>query len=57
MAFNVPRNNALARTEPEGAETAAYWNRYVSEWTAWNHVRVLAGIAAAAALTLGLPAG
>jgi uncharacterized membrane protein len=57
MAVNVPRNNALARTESEGAEAAASWNRYVSEWTAWNHARVLAGIAAAAALTLGLQAG
>ena len=57
MASNVPRNDALARMEPEAAEAAAYWRRYVREWTAWNHVRVLAGIAAAAALTIALQAG
>jgi uncharacterized membrane protein len=57
MASNVPRNNALARIDSEAADSAAYWRRYVSEWTAWNHVRVIAGIAAAAALTLGLHAG
>jgi uncharacterized membrane protein len=57
MGFNVPRNNALARTRFEDAEAAGYWRRYVSEWTAWNHVRVVTGIAAAAALTLGLQAG
>jgi uncharacterized membrane protein len=57
MAFNVPRNDALARVDPADAQADHYWRRYVSEWTAWNHVRVLAGIAAAAALTLGLQAG
>jgi uncharacterized membrane protein len=57
MAFNVPRNNALARMDPEAAEADAYWRHYVSEWTAWNHVRVIAGIAAAATLTFGLQAG
>ena len=57
MALNVPRNDALARMEPEATEAAEYWKRYVPEWTAWNHVRVLAGIAAAAALTVGLQAG
>jgi uncharacterized membrane protein len=57
MAFNVPRNNALARVDPADAQADPYWRHYVSEWTAWNHVRVLAGIAAAAALTLGLQAG
>jgi uncharacterized membrane protein len=49
MLCNVPRNNALAALEPESAEGAAYWPRYVSEWTAWNHVRAIACIAAMAA--------
>jgi uncharacterized membrane protein len=31
MAFNVPRNNALARIEPSGAEAAGFWRGYVSE--------------------------
>ena len=57
MAFNVPRNDALGRTDPEDVGSAAYWSRYVSEWTAWNHVRVLAGIAATVVLTLALEIG
>lgn len=45
------RNNALAAVEPTDPDAEALWRRYVTEWTRWNHVRTLAGIAAAAALT------
>jgi uncharacterized membrane protein len=54
IAYNVPRNNALARLDAESAEAAAYWERYVVEWTRANHVRVAAGLAAAAALTVAV---
>ncbi|MBT2411804.1 DUF1772 domain-containing protein [Streptomyces sp. ISL-12] len=47
MVANVPRNDALARLEPESAEATAYWPRYVREWTAWNHVRPAASAGAA----------
>ncbi|WP_320772766.1 DUF1772 domain-containing protein [Streptomyces sp. CRN 30] len=47
MVANVPRNDALARLEPGTAEAAAYWPRYVREWTAWNHVRTVASAGAA----------
>jgi uncharacterized membrane protein len=57
MVFNVPLNNALAAVDPDSAEGAAQWERYVPRWTAWNTVRAVAGIAAAAALTLTLVAG
>ena len=57
MAFNVPRNNALATLEPGGAEAAGRWDRYVAEWTAWNTVRGVAALAAAASLTIALAAG
>jgi uncharacterized membrane protein len=35
-----------------GAE--GHWRRYVAEWTRWNHVRVVAALAAAAAYTEAL---
>jgi uncharacterized membrane protein len=57
MAYNVPRNNALARLEPNDADAAEYWRRYVAEWTWGNHVRVVMGLAAAAALTEALRVG
>jgi uncharacterized membrane protein len=52
MAKNVPRNDALARVDPESDEGARVWVGYVAGWTAWNHVRTAAAAAAAAALTL-----
>lgn len=54
MICNVPRNNALAklgRADPRGA---TLWPAYLSSWTAWNHVRTIASLAAAALLTLAL---
>jgi uncharacterized membrane protein len=47
MKSNVPRNNALARLAPQDPASAAYWPRYVAEWTAWNQVRTAAALAAA----------
>ena len=54
MAFNVPRNNALARMEPSSAESTGFWRGYVSGWTMWNHVRTFAALAAAALLVWAL---
>jgi uncharacterized membrane protein len=54
IVFNVPRNNALAAVDPASAEGARLWADYLRSWTAWNHVRTVAALAAAALLTLGL---
>ena len=52
LVFNVPKNNALASVAP--AEGASLWIDYLSKWTAWNHIRAAAALAAAASLTIGL---
>lgn len=52
MAFNVPRNNALAAADPQSANGARFWAGYVTSWTAWNHVRTAAALVAAVLLTL-----
>src|SRR5262245_19599962 len=52
LVFNVPKNNALASVAP--AEGASLWTDYLSKWTAWNHVRAAAALAAAGSLTIGL---
>ena len=57
MTYHVPRNNALAVVEPAGPDAEPHWRRYVAEWTRGNHVRVAAGLAAAAALTAALYVG
>jgi uncharacterized membrane protein len=53
-AFNIPRNNALAAVSPTDPEAANLWARYVRGWTAWNHVRTAAALAAAAAFSIAL---
>nr|AYM53000.1 integral membrane protein [Myxococcus fulvus] len=53
-AFNVPRNDALATLNPDSADAALAWARYVSGWTAWNHVRTVACLAATVLLTRAL---
>ena len=54
IAFNVPRNNALAAADPQSVDGATLWAGYVTSWTAWNHVRTASALAAAVLLTLGL---
>jgi uncharacterized membrane protein len=51
LVFNVPRNDALAAVDPSSAEGARLWAGYVRGWSAWNHVRTAAALAAAALLT------
>jgi uncharacterized membrane protein len=50
--FNVPRNDALAVVAPDRPEAPAVWTSYLASWTAWNHLRTIAALAAAAAFTL-----
>ncbi len=52
MAANVPMNDRLADLKPGDAGAATYWDEYVTRWTAWNHVRTAAALAAAAVLTV-----
>ena len=54
IVCNVPMNNALAVVDPASAEGAQYWATYLSNWTAWNHVRTVAGIAACVSYILAL---
>jgi uncharacterized membrane protein len=54
MACNVPLNNKLARVQPESDEGAIFWQRYLSDWTAWNHVRTIAALAASASFIMAL---
>jgi uncharacterized membrane protein len=54
MTANVPRNNRLAALAPDGAGAGEQWRHYVRTWTAWNHVRTLAGVAASALLIVAV---
>jgi uncharacterized membrane protein len=48
MTYHVPRNNELATGAGPG------WPVYASRWTAWNHARTVAFLAAAACLGTAL---
>ncbi|MGH7315845.1 MAG: DUF1772 domain-containing protein [Candidatus Rokuibacteriota bacterium] len=54
MVFNVPRNESLASVAPADPDGARRWTGYVATWTAWNHVRTAAALAAAASLSVAL---
>ena len=54
MLFNVPLNDALAAADRGSTAGAGLWTRYLAEWTAWNHVRTAAPLAAAAAFMFAL---
>src|SRR5262245_47994801 len=56
MSFNVPHNIKLAVTSAKSAEGASVWKTYLSAWTAWNHVRTIAALAACASFILALSA-
>jgi uncharacterized membrane protein len=52
MICNVPLNDRLAAVKPESAEGKTMWTHYLSVWTAWNHVRTVASLAAMACFIL-----
>jgi uncharacterized membrane protein len=54
VLFNVPRNDALAAVDAASPDAAELWADYVATWTAWNHVRTVAALLAAASFTLAL---
>jgi uncharacterized membrane protein len=54
ILFNVPRNRALASIQPSDPGGATVWADYLVGWTAWNHVRTAASLAAAAFFSIAL---
>jgi uncharacterized protein (TIGR02246 family) len=54
IACNVPLNDALAAVDSSSAAAVSVWTNYLKNWTAWNHVRTIAALAAAIAFTVGL---
>jgi len=54
IVCNVPRNEALTTLDPASAESARLWAQYVAGWTAWNHARTVAALAASGAFMMAL---
>lgn len=51
---NVPLNNTLARITPDMPDIEARWNIFSSAWSAANHARATAAIAATITLVVSL---
>ena len=54
MAFNVPRNDVLAKQSVSSPEAVTVWTDYLSTWTWWNHVRMAAALVAAMLFSIAL---
>jgi len=54
IIFNVPLNDQLAAVAPNSAAEAELWQRYLSVWVGWNHVRTIAPLASLAMFILAL---
>ena len=49
LVLHIPKNDALAAyAAARGGDDALTWSNYYTSWTAWNHVRMIASIAACA---------
>lgn len=51
---NVPLNDKLAAVEPGTSEAAVLWAAFLPGWLFWNHVRMVATLAAAIGFTVAL---
>ena len=54
VAIHIPMNDELAAITPEAVGAEALWQRYLTRWTAWNHVRTTACIGSAVLFTMAL---
>jgi uncharacterized membrane protein len=52
--IHIPMNNALDKITPTDPKSASFWADFVTRWTAWNHVRTVASLAAMAFLIFAL---
>ena len=54
IVCNVPLNDALAAIDPASGNAASFWVESARQWTAWNHVRTISGIVAAALFLIAM---
>ena len=57
IAANVPWNDRLAAMAPDDPAAAETWRLYSRRWTAWNHVRTLAALAASGSFIVAIRSG
>jgi uncharacterized membrane protein len=55
IAFNVPLNNSLAIVDPSSTQSEHLWAKYLTDWTFWNHVRMVAALTATVLFMVAKP--
>jgi uncharacterized membrane protein len=48
IVAHVPRNDSLAKVDARGAAAPELWQRYLTGWCRWNHVRWIAAVISSA---------
>ena len=54
IAFNIPLNNQLDNADSSIDEGHALWDRYLVQWTHWNHLRSFATLVSTVLLAFAL---
>ncbi|HWT96550.1 MAG TPA: anthrone oxygenase family protein [Terriglobales bacterium] len=54
MICNVPLNEVMAKIAPASPEGAVFWQRYLADWTLWNHLRTACTALAAILIMVAL---
>ena len=54
VVVHVPLNNRLTTVSATSTDLSSQWSHYLGRWSRWNHLRAVAGVAAAASIALGL---
>jgi uncharacterized membrane protein len=54
---NLPLNNKLAATKPDGKDAARFWEEFRAVWGLWNHVRWIGALGAAAFFIMAMVEG
>ncbi len=49
---NIPLNNQLAVVDPASTGAEVLWERYLTKWVNWNHIRTIGATVAALLMTI-----
>jgi uncharacterized membrane protein len=52
--INIPMNNEMAALAPANPDSTTYWASYLTNWTAWNHLRSATCLVASALFVIAL---
>lgn len=54
VVLNMPMDNALMVADPAKPEGLELWEKYLTDWTFWNHIRTFGSLGGSASLIAAL---